>query len=130
MGDPKTFYDMKLHPMADRITQNHLSLFVDAESANNPSHHYRVYSSNDPATAKRLLELDFQKGPLSECGLNGVSTGTILNILIDHLNRFQQGPFRSRENALVITHLEEALMWLKSREFERAQRGVLGEAKV
>jgi hypothetical protein len=57
-----------------------------------------------------------------------VVTGTLLQILIDHLQGFQSGEYRNRETACAITHLEEALFWLKSRELEREQRGVLGKA--
>lgn len=38
-----------------------------------------------------------------------------------------QNKFSCRENAIVITKLEEALMWLNKRTEDRKQRGVEGK---
>jgi len=73
-----------------------------------------------------LLEVSFQKGHRNEVGVNGVLADTIPAIVLDHLKGFQSGEFSSRENALVITKLEEAMLWIKARELDRDYRGVLG----
>ena len=50
----------------------------------------------------------------------------LLAIVIDRLRSFQKGPFSCRENAIALTHCEEALMWLQRRTVERIKRGVEG----
>ena len=112
------------HPMSDRITQEHLSVLADAPGVGNGSHHYIVKD----VAGHVVLDLKFQHGALQEVGLNGVLTGTLLQIMVHHLKGFQAGPYPSRETAVVITKLEEALQWSKQRELERALRNVLGTA--
>lgn len=45
---------------------------------------------------------------------------------VDRFRGFQKGPYACRENALVLTHLEEALMWMQQRTIARIKRGVEG----
>jgi hypothetical protein len=71
--------------------------------------------------------VNFQKGPIKEAGVNGLTHEALLAILIDRLRSFQKGPFPSRENAIALTHLEEALMWLHQRTRDRLRRGVEGK---
>lgn len=77
------------------------------------------------ASFARLLVL-FQNGPIKEFGVNGVTQETLLAIVIDRLRAFQAGPFSCRDNAVALTHCEEALMWLQRRTRERIKRGVEG----
>ena len=39
---------------------------------------------------------------------------------------FPRRTFASRENAIALTHIEEALMWLNRRVEDRIERNVLG----
>ena len=48
-------------------------------------------------------------------------------VVVDRLRGFQDGPFRCRENACALTHLEEALMWMGKRTRDRLARGVEGK---
>lgn len=125
MNEKITYQDILPHPMSDRITSEHLEICADAPGIGNGSHHYKVRNRE---TGEMVLDLQFQHGALNDVGLNGVVTGTLLQILIHHLKGFQSGPYSSRETAVVITKLEEALQWSKQRELERAQRNVLGVA--
>lgn len=68
----------------------------------------------------------FQNGPIAESGVNGVTQEVLLAIIIDRLQSFQNGPFKSRENAVALTHLETAKLWLFSRTLDRMSRGVEG----
>ena len=56
---------------------------------------------------------------------DGTTNEELLKILIDRLN-YLQAKFPCRENAIVITKLEESLMWLNKRTEDRAARGVEG----
>ncbi len=74
-------------------------------------------------TVERII---FQNGPIKEFGVNGVTHEALLAILIDRMRGFQAGPFAGRPNAIALTHMEEALMWLQTRTRERIKRGVEG----
>lgn len=50
----------------------------------------------------------------------------LLAIVIDRLRSFQEGQYKCRENAIALTHLEDALMWLQKRTRDRLARGVEG----
>ncbi|MCG7851268.1 MAG: hypothetical protein MIO92_01965, partial [Methanosarcinaceae archaeon] len=71
-------------------------------------------------------KVSFQNGVINEAGVNGCHHEDLLAIVIDRLQYFQKGDFRCRENAVVITKLEEALMWLNYRTKKRQDQGVEG----
>lgn len=56
---------------------------------------------------------------------NGTTNEEVLSMLIDRMN-YLQGKFPCRENAIVITKLEESLMWLNKRTSDRQKRNVEG----
>lgn len=84
--------------------------------------------------------INFQNGPIGEFGVNGISGEALLAVLIDRMRCFQglnplseggqlpvgRAPFACRENAVALTHLEDALMWLQKRTRDRLARGVEG----
>ena len=72
------------------------------------------------------VRIQFQFGPLKENGVNGVGIEDVIEILTKRLEGFQNGPFRCRENALAITKLEEARLWLDERTKKRQAQGVEG----
>lgn len=77
----------------------------------------------------RVAHIQFQHGPRDEEGSKpGILGAVLVAILLDQLRAYQAGPFSSRENSLVITKLEEALMWMQQRARNRAKRGVLGKS--
>lgn len=69
--------------------------------------------------------IKFQKGAMA-LGRNGVTTEEVLDVLIDHLRGFQQGKYACRENAIVITKLEESRLWVRERAQLREAQGVKG----
>lgn len=71
----------------------------------------------------------FQNGPIAESGVNGISNEALLSIVEDRLKGFQSGPYACRENALALTHIQDALHWLLHRTRERVQRGVEGTSE-
>lgn len=76
------------------------------------------------------LRLQFQNGPIPEHGVNGITQEALLAIVIDRLRGFQSGPFKCRENAIALTHCEDALMWLQKRTRDRLARGVEGTLQL
>src|SRR3990167_2000434 len=71
----------------------------------------------------KRIDLEFQNGAVKEVGgRNGWQNEELLAVLIDRL-KFLNGKFACRENSIVITKLEEALMWLEKRAADRKVRG-------
>ena len=75
-------------------------------------------------------EIKFQNGPIKEAGVNGVMNEDLLAIIIDRLQGFQSGIYKCRENAIALTKIEEALMWLRKRTQDREDRGVEGTSTI
>lgn len=84
----------------------------------------------DPARASRLMracaDLRFQDGNPAD-GVNGISNEALLAIVEDRLIGFQDGPFKTREAAVALTKIQEAMMWLHKRTRDRTARGVEGQ---
>lgn len=88
------------------------------------SHNF-VYVRHDVGS----LSFTIQNGPIKEVGVNGCQVDTVIEaakIIIEGLN----AKFPCRENSMVITKLDEALMWLKKRKADREARGVEGLSKA
>lgn len=54
---------------------------------------------------------------------SGTTNEEVLSMLIDRVSHLQSG-LPCKENAMAITKLEEALLWLNSRTADRRARGV------
>ncbi len=118
----------------DLLTSKYTQVLVEEDFQYNAPHHFivakappapEVFSSTEP-----LADIHFQEGPIKECGVNGVCNEDLINMVICRLEHFQQSEFRCRENALAITALEEALLWLRKRTMARENRGVEGTHAV
>jgi hypothetical protein len=72
-------------------------------------------------------QIRFQNGAM-EMGRNGATTEEVLDALIEHISYFQAGKYACRENALVITKLEEAKHWVLHRKQLREAQGLKGRA--
>ena len=57
---------------------------------------------------------------------DGTTNEEVLGVLINRMN-YLQAKFPCRENAIVITKLEESLMWLNKRTADRVKRNVEGK---
>ena len=88
----------------------------------NAPHHFTVVDSD----GLLLNQINFQEGPIKEFGVNGVNNEDLIAMVICRLEHFQQGDFANRDNAMAITKLEEALLWLRKRTIGRENRGVEG----
>lgn len=101
-----------------------------------PGHRYELANFENKDAAGQVLQFIHKEaanktGDISLPGpLVTVSDGTTneeaIAALIDRM-QFLQGKFPCRENALVITKLEEALMWLEKRTSDRVKRNVEGK---
>lgn len=67
----------------------------------------------------------FQDGTVPENGKNGLQVEEALQQCVDRLNKYQS-ELPCRENAVAITHIETAILWLNKRTQDRLSRGVEG----
>jgi hypothetical protein len=119
---------MKLSTIQKRNTLNQVHRCGD--SGNGGAYHqYEVFSNEYPpeTTEQGLLQVNFQNGARNmPDSISGVLDGDLLEIVRDRLSCFQKGDYATRENAIALTHIEEALLWMAKRADDRAERGVLG----
>lgn len=100
---------------------------MDEPGAGGANHAYALSVAD---TDHALCTLNFQNGPIAEVGTNGVTHEALLAVVEDRLLSFQKGPYACRENAVALTKIQEATMWLQRRTMERMRRGVEGTHKV
>lgn len=108
----------------DLLSNKYTHVFHEDEALQkfNAPHHFFV---NDKQ-GNLLCNVDFQKGPIKEAGVNGVANEDLILMVITRLEHFNRSEFSSRDNAMAITKLEEALLWLRKRTIGRENRGVEG----
>lgn len=108
-----------------------IEIVASDEDANGVPHRFKFNYNWNGSPLVGVADVQFQKGPRLEADSTpGVTTDAVLVMLIHVLKGFNDTPLKSRETALMITHLEEALHWSQARARERARRGVLGKAKA
>lgn len=126
--DPRKITDHKVNPANDTLSIE----VLDQPGAGGANHLYGVYgfhtATNDSADDKdeTCLRILFQNGPINEKGVNGVTQEVLLAIVADRLRSFQAGPYACKENAVALTHIETAQLWLQKRTLDRMRRGVEG----
>ena len=81
------------------------------------------------------LTIDWQNGPLGRPPkpATGAFVEDVIEAARQRLEFYQKasgGKFACRQNAIALTKLDEALMWLTNRRMEREDRGVQGEHKA
>lgn len=96
-----------------------------------PGHRYELANFEDPSKPGQVLQfIEKERRARDVPELVTLSDGTtneeVLRVLIDRMGALQE-KFPCRENAIVITKLEESLMWLEKRTADRQARGVEGK---
>lgn len=132
-GDPSTESKVRwLTGHKVNSLNDHLNICVlDQPGDGGANHEYWIALINAADNSQfPPVTIKFQKGPIKESGFNGLSNEALLEVVIDRMRGFQSGPFKSRDNACALTHLEEAMMWLQKRTRERMARGVEGTHQV
>lgn len=96
-----------------------------------PGHFYELapFESGKLAAPNHLQFIHKEQNPETgelETHVNGTTNEEVLAVLIDRM-KFLNDKFPCRENSIVITKLEEALMWLEKRTKDRVSRNVEGK---
>ena len=115
---------MKLSTIQKREKLNEVYT-VDEKGNGGAYHLYEICGESE--NGKLEVQIQFQNGArkLPE-SIHGVLDTDLLEIVRHRLQCFQQGEFATRENAIALTHIEEALMWMNRRVEDRIERNVLG----
>lgn len=95
---------------------------LDEPGSGGANHAYCIKNNLDTP----LTNIGFQNGPIKEAGINGVTHEALLAILIDRMEGFQAGPYKSVENEHALKSLRDALAYLQARTKARIARGVEG----
>ena len=104
---------------------------VDDPGNGGANHEYVVLCDDRLKETPEVIEIAFQNGPRKDPeSISGVLDTDLLEIVRDRLKGFQQGEFATGENAIALTHIEEALLWMNKRVEDRIERNVLGTNKV
>lgn len=96
----------------------HLYIFMNSLGHQNGEPKYEVSTQT----------IQFVKKEEDGTMLPGLQSEQLLIALIDRHKKLND-KFPSREGALAITKMEEALHWLQARVEERIERGVMGDLK-
>lgn len=76
------------------------------------------------------IEIHWQDGSLDRGDdrrePNGAFVDGVVQAAIGRLQHYQSSKFKCRENAIALTHLETALLWLQKRTADREAREVEG----
>lgn len=123
----------------DKLNREHIAIFAEQpEEKDKAPAKYHVRLKGLDGQYADFAKIVFQSKPLQEVVPGGVldhpASGLTIEVLIavciDRLQAFQSAPLQCRQNAIAITKLEEALLWLGDRSRERTERGVEGTYKV
>ncbi len=111
-----------------------VAVYTDDERASDAAHHkYKIVVNSWTEDGEsgsypvEVCDLKFQNGGLKEVGANGITDQALIAVVLDRMRSFNDGQFRCRENSMIITKLEEAMLWMEKRSNDRARRNVEGE---
>lgn len=129
----RELYDHKVN----KFNREHVVVKTADERASDNAHHkYEILVVKEAVTSDKTSQiveechLNFQNGGLRDVGPNGITDQALLAVILDRVRSFNDGQFRCRENSIIITKLEEALLWMEKRGNDRARRGVEGERRA
>jgi hypothetical protein len=122
----------RIHGHESDPLNNSISILSDNpdESNGNSPHFYHLIVDISNGVPSLLNEIKFQRGPVREVGINGITNEALLSIVADRLRGFQLSEYGSDENEMALVRIEEALTYLHLRTESRIDRGVEGTSKV
>ena len=115
---------MKLSTIQKREKLNEV-LVTDDKGNGGANHRYQIVDVSNPDIVYGNIILQNGARKLDN-SVHGVLDTDLLEIVRHRLQCFQKGPFATRDNAVALTHVEEALMWMNRRVEDRIERDVLG----
>lgn len=116
--------EIKTHIVEGDSLNHQLKIIVMDEPESDGANHRYSIGHDEYGT---LTEFDFQNGPITENGVNGISNEALLAIVIDRLEGFSKGGFPSPHGDEALVYISWALRSLKARTADRIARGVEGK---
>lgn len=105
-------------------------VFALDERGNGGAYHKYLVSDCDGNNSGVYETIQFQDGARKEPNsIHGILDTDLLEIARHRLQCFQAGEYATRENAIALTHIEEALLWMNKRVEDRIERNVLGTTR-
>lgn len=89
-------------------------------------HTFLLENWGDGDVVRDPQKLEFMRKENGVLVVDGTTNEEVLKMMISRMN-YLQAKFPCRENAIVITKLEESLMWLNYRTTKRVEQGVEGK---
>jgi len=82
-----------------------------------------------PSSAGEIMEMPylrvvFQKGFPRDVGINGVRVQDVIQVAIDRIKTYQDGPLACSENEIALQAMQHACNVLDERERRRQEQGV------
>ena len=75
------------------------------------------------------VKFTVQSGPIKEFGINGCQIDDVIEWAKEKIEEFNKA-FPCRENSMIVTKLDEALLWSVKRKLDREKRKVEGTNKA
>ena len=95
------------------MNKSNAILINDKKGSGGAYHSYIICHARDKDRDETRTNIKFQTGAMDTEGFRGgVLDVDLLEICRHRLQSFQKGDFATRENAIALTHIEEALLWL------------------
>ena len=98
-------------------------IFSHQVNRTNCSIHIYIAQTDRESKAPRMFSLVLEDGTMIDLlfahqevdgrFVPGVTNEALLAIIESRIEGFQEGPYKSRENALALTRLQEAMSWLR-----------------
>ena len=123
--DEETAREITAHRCGEGMDEQIEVLACDEPGPGGACHQYAILIQL-PDGGKMAVAIQFQKGPVLEAGLNGISCESLLAIVKDRLEGFQSGGFVCLENEQALEGVDYALSSLHGRTNERATAGAEG----
>lgn len=116
------------------ILNQAITIFATEPIGLGAPHQYsiRVSLSGRADDAILVNEVRFQHGPVGKDGsnINGISDESLIEILVNRLIAFQDGPWASEANSRALSHLRGALSAMEERTARRRASGVEGTTQL
>lgn len=107
------------------VMTRHLAIHADCDPLGVPKS-ATIGLRADPSLVP-FATITFQDGPIGEAGVNGIGNEELILLVRERLVAWQgHDTARCRENAIALTHLDEALMWMDQRTMLRQAAGIEG----
>ena len=117
----------RIHEDNNGVIVNAISKTADGKDV--AGHQYQIIVPPGKDTPAQSITINFQDGPVQEFGTNGLTSESLIAILIDR-TKVLNGKFACLQNEKCLFNLEQAAHWLEHRTEERLARGVEGQNKI